>query len=100
VYEGRPLHETGWEDLKAFLEEGRPEGTRLDYKRKWGQDVVRDAFAMANTSGGALILGVKEVEDRRAKTHAPDTTDILGEDSSKDWKTIVEGKVRGAPDRP
>jgi len=100
VYEGRPLHETGWEDLKAFLEEGRPEGTRLDYKRKWGQDVVRDACAMANTSGGDLILGVKEVEDRRAKTHAPDTTDILGEDSSKDWKTIVEGKVRGAPDRP
>jgi len=95
VYEGRPLHETGWEDLKAFLEEGRPEGTRLDYKRKWGQDVVRDACAMANTSGGDLILGVKEVEDRRAKTHTPDAEDIPGEDSSNDWKMIVEGKIRG-----
>lgn len=95
MYEGRPLHEIGWEDLKAFLEEGRPEGTRLDYKRKWGQDVARDACAMANTSGGDLILGVKEVEDKRAKTHAPDAEDIPGEDASRDWKTVIEGKVRG-----
>ncbi len=98
MYEGRPLHEVGWTDLKGFLEEGRVEGTRLDYKGKWDPALARDACAMANTSGGDIIVGVKEIEaeDKRSgKTHMPDPEELLGEDGSRDWKTIVEGTIRG-----
>lgn len=97
MYEGRPLHEVGWEDLEGFLRQGRPEGTRLDYKGRWDPVIARDACAMANTSGGDVIVGVKEIEreDRKAgKTHVPDPGELLGEDGAKDWKTIVESTVR------
>ena len=98
MYEGRPLHEVGWEDLEGFLRQGRPEGTRLDYKGKWDPAIARDACAMANTSGGDVIVGIKEIEreDRKAgKTHVPDPDELLGEDGARDWKTIVESTVRG-----
>lgn len=80
VYEGRPLHEIGWEDLEGFLHQGRPEGTRLDYKGRWDPAIARDACAMANTSGGDVIVGVKEIEreDRKAgKTHLPNPDEPL-----------------------
>ena len=55
-------------DVRALVDEGREEGSQLDFKRQlydrrdpngkreWAKDVT----AFANTSGGTLLFGVHE----------------------------------------
>lgn len=97
MFEGRPLHELGYADLHALFEEGKPEGTRLDYKLKWGEEVVRDAAAFANTAGGDIIIGVDEKAaqgKRKGKTDVPDPDKVYGESGIKNWKADIEAKIR------
>lgn len=51
------------EDMKEFLELRVPEGTRLDYKEAWDDELVKHVAALANTQGGHVLVGV--AEDRR-----------------------------------
>ena len=63
----RPLHEITYADLDQFVQEKRPEGKSLDYKRdSYGgkdddkKELLKDVSSFANTQGGDLIIGVDE----------------------------------------
>jgi hypothetical protein len=47
-----------FEDVDAFLTAKVPEGHRLDYKKKFPDDLAKTIAAFANTLGGMIILGV------------------------------------------
>src|SRR5882672_5094435 len=60
---GQPLTKS---DLREFLALRIPEGLRLEYKEKVSDDsLVQAIAAMANTSGGVVLVGV--AEDGRTK---------------------------------
>lgn len=58
-------------DVREFLALRVPEGLRLEYKEKVSDDsLVQAIAAMANTSGGVILVGV--AEDRRTKLPLPE----------------------------
>lgn len=61
------LERKTYADLEAFLAEGLPEGTRLDYKREVPARIERTIAAMANSEGGVIVIGV----DEEGKTRKP-----------------------------
>lgn len=77
----KQLHEVRYEDLKEFLLEEREEGLRLDYKSAWSESVIETACAFANTYGGYVLYGVKEVKGENRTR--PDPDDIPGIDFSR-----------------
>jgi predicted HTH transcriptional regulator len=80
MFEGKPLSEVTYEDLKGFLELRRAEGEDLDYKQAWKEEILRDVYAMANIVGGLVLVGVKETEPERGRpnTDRPDPGDVPG----------------------
>ncbi len=82
MFGGKQLHEIGYEELATFLEEKREEGVRLDYKERWTDRIIETACAFANTYGGYLLYGIKEVQQRN-RPNQPDPDDIPGVDFSK-----------------
>jgi len=55
-----PITSIQWADVVAFCEMGLPESTTLDYKREMPSELERTIAAMANTSGGVILIGVDE----------------------------------------
>jgi hypothetical protein len=49
-----------WQDVLDFCSVGLPEGTTIDYKRDIPSELERTIAAMANTSGGVVLIGVDE----------------------------------------
>jgi hypothetical protein len=82
MFGDKQLHEVGYDELKAFLAEGREEGVRLDYKSSWTNRIIETACAFANTYGGHLVYGIKEVS-RPNRPNQPDPENIPGIDFSK-----------------
>lgn len=82
MFGGKQLHEIGYDELATFLEEKREEGVRLDYKERWTDRIIETACAFANTYGGYLLYGIKEVQQRN-RPNQPDPDDIPGVDFSK-----------------
>lgn len=82
MFGGKQLHEIGYEELAIFLEESREEGVRLDYKEQWTSKIVSNACAFANTYGGYILYGVKEVTQKN-RPNQPDPQDVPGVDFSK-----------------
>lgn len=74
MFGDKRLHQVEHADLMAFLSERREEGVRLDYKENWTPKIVATACAFANTYGGYLLLGVKEVEQDNNRTSPTQTT--------------------------
>jgi hypothetical protein len=97
VFEGQPLPKSDYSDLKTFLDEQNEEGTRLEYKQEWVGDIPKIACAFANTSGGDIIVGVKEIKPsgkKAGKVNVPDPNDIVGIDPrTKDWKASAKTKI-------
>lgn len=52
-----------WQDVVDFVALGLPEGTIRDYKADFPADLEKTVAAMANTSGGLVIIGA--TEDRK-----------------------------------
>ncbi|MEW6048572.1 MAG: ATP-binding protein, partial [Bacillota bacterium] len=56
-----------------FCSQKIPEGTQVEYKETFREDVVEAMAAMANTDGGLIIVGVPCQEDRQTGQKLPDT---------------------------
>ena len=82
MFGDKQLHQVGHAELMAFLAERREEGVRLDYKERWTNKIISTACAFANTYGGYLIYGVKEVEQDN-RPNQPDPDDVPGVDFSR-----------------
>lgn len=66
----RPLDQITAVDLARLVDDGRPEGRRLDFKRDFPEgadkavrEFLADVSSMANTDGGDILLGVEEDGD-------------------------------------
>jgi predicted HTH transcriptional regulator len=60
---GSPLEHVTFADLDQLVQGRATEDTELDFKRelyKEGTDFATDVAAMANSAGGALVIGVEE----------------------------------------
>lgn len=55
-----PLVNVAWGDIERFCEQQVTEGTSLDYKRTFPNDLERTVAAMANTLGGLILIGVAD----------------------------------------
>lgn len=82
MFGNKHLHQVTYSELAAFLHEQRDEGVRLDYKESWTNKIVETACAFANTYGGYIFYGVKEVEQPN-RPNQPDPEDVSGLDFSK-----------------
>lgn len=93
MFGDRQLHQVGYAELMVFLAERREEGVRLDYKENWTPKIVAAACAFANTYGGYLLYGVKEV-DQGNRPDQPDPDDVPGVDfSSGDPKASLRSRI-------
>lgn len=79
--------------LEQMIADGVEENLTLDYKRVDSliksdgkkAELVRDISAFANSSGGVLIYGIAEPDDK-AKRHLPERLDPINrEEISKEW---------------
>jgi hypothetical protein len=68
----KPLKDVTFEDVKEFVAQGIPEGSRLEYKQDDTKNISKEICAFANTQGGLILIGVEEDDE----THAPG--DIIG----------------------
>ncbi len=82
MFGDKQLHKVGHDELKTFLEERREEGVRLDYKEGWTERIIETACAFANTYGGYLLYGVKEVRQAN-RPNQLDPEDVPGIDFSR-----------------
>ena len=62
------LEDVSWSDLEELVEGGVPEALRLEYKREpYGgsdddkRELLKDVSALANSSGGHLIIGIAAI---------------------------------------
>ena len=66
LLDNRPLSEQDFADVQAFLQQGVAENLTLDYKRELNDsrsaraEMCKDASALANSQGGAIVYGVDE----------------------------------------
>lgn len=67
-----PINELAWQDVLDYCALALPEGIIRDYKQDIPSDLEKTVAAMANTSGGVILVGV--AEDR--KTTKP--AELLG----------------------
>ncbi len=60
---GRPIDRLTFADLQRLVETRAAEDTQLDFKRQLyddGEEMAADVVAMANSTGGAIVIGVEE----------------------------------------
>jgi hypothetical protein len=60
----KPIREISYEDVVQFCEGGLHEGANLDYKADFPKDLEKTISALANTYGGAIIIGVEDDDGR------------------------------------
>jgi len=89
-------------DIKELVEQREAESYRLDFKRQ-AYDRTRDkkelrcdVTAMANASGGYLLLGVEEdVNNRAEKIVSVPAAETEAEWTEKVWSTGIEPRIPG-----
>lgn len=62
-----PIESITWQAVEDFLAQRVKEGSTLDYKSNWPDNLERTIAAMANTLGGAVLIGVEEAIDGSPK---------------------------------
>ena len=55
-----PIASLIWQDVLDYCSLGLPESTTIDYKRDIPAELERTISAMANTSGGLVLIGIDE----------------------------------------
>ena len=75
---GRSLDDLSLDDIRLLVENQVPEGPHLEYKelpysnrRQDRREMLRDVTALANSSGGYLIVGIREDNCGRAAKVVP-----------------------------
>ena len=75
----KPLNQITYADIDQFVQEKRPEGKTVDYKRDaYGnrdedkKELLKDTSSFANTQGGDILIGVDE--DKGVPTGIPGVT--------------------------
>lgn len=61
----KAMNEITWIDIEDFCKQKMEEGTYLDYKRDFPQQLEKTISAMANTLGGLILVGVAEDSENR-----------------------------------
>jgi len=49
-------------DLKALISRG--EFDNIEFKEKFGNEVIETAVAFANTKGGVILIGISDKKER------------------------------------
>ena len=62
-----PIDGVTWSAVEEFCAQGIVEGTYLDYKVDFPNELARTIAAMANTLGGVILIGVEESTDGKPK---------------------------------
>jgi hypothetical protein len=60
----KPIDQITYEDIRLFLESRHPESEILDYKKELANGLQHLIAALANTTGGIILLGVQEKDGR------------------------------------
>lgn len=64
----RDFEEISFDDIQRFCESGARENSMLDYKKEVSRAITKTICAMANSTGGVIIIGVEEGKDDKPKT--------------------------------
>ncbi len=96
IYFERPLEELCFPDIQAFIDRQIGEGLTLDYKTIVTPEVAETAAAFANTAGGYIVVGVKEVSGGQGQPDMPDPNGIEGvpESARTTARDHIVGKTR------
>lgn len=101
---GKSIDVLSLDDLQALVENGTPEGRRLEYKRDhYGRtndakrEFAADISAMANASGGYLLIGIDEDDGSAAKVVGVevDNQDSLKLRIFESIRTSIEPPIHG-----
>jgi hypothetical protein len=57
------INEITWNDVEFFCQEQKPEGFLIEYKEDFPAKLEKTICAMANTYGGLIIIGIKEIKE-------------------------------------
>lgn len=91
-----------WDQAKIeqFIENGIEENLNLDYKaadaldKSKKREITKDVSAMANSSGGLIVYGIKEYDDSERK-HLPEAIDPIDRTLfSKEWLEHVISNIQ------
>ena len=63
----KPIEELNIDDVKTFCDKGIKEGFVLDYKEDFPRNLAKSICAFANTSGGVILIGIKENDEGKPK---------------------------------
>jgi hypothetical protein len=103
MFFSKPVNALTYEDIESLTSAGEPESPVLDYKaRVEGADrdkkeLAKDVSAMANSSGGYVVIGVAEKQGK--PVHPPcGTTRMIGQQKVEEWiEQILMSNVAQRP---
>jgi len=103
MFFSKPVNALTYEDIESLTSAGEPESPVLDYKaRIEGADrdkkeLAKDVSAMANSSGGYVVIGVAEKQGK--PVHPPcGTTRMIGQQKVEEWiEQILMSNVAQRP---
>lgn len=83
----KPVEEIEWSDIEEFCCQGISENSNLDYKEEFPNHLENTIAAIANTLGGAIIIGVEENDENKP------ITPIKGIDFQRGLSTRVQSII-------
>ena len=102
-----PFDEIKLNALKDLIKDEVMEGRQLDYKRELNlfskeekREFLKDVTALANSSGGYLIYGVKEGDDDETKGFPVDVCGFLPPDGVEQHIAKMENLIRDGVEKP
>jgi len=103
MFFSKPVTALTYEDIESLTSAGEPESPVLDYKaRVEGADrdkkeLAKDVSAMANSSGGYVVIGVAEKQGK--PVHPPcGTSRMIGQQKVEEWiEQILMSNVAQRP---
>jgi len=103
MFFSKPVDALTYEDIESLTSTGEPESPTLDYKaRVEGADrdkkeLAKDVSAMANSSGGYIVIGVAEKQGK--PVHPPcGTARMIGQQKVEEWiEQILMSNVAQRP---
>ncbi len=104
MFFSKPVTALTYEDIESLTSTGEPESPILDYKaRVEGADrdkkeLAKDVSAMANSSGGYVVIGVAEEQGK--PVHPPcGTARMIGQQKVEEWieQILISNVVQRPP---
>ncbi len=95
------VHYFSSQDIQAWVAQKRLETERLDFKERYGRsdkdkrEFLKDITAMANSSGGTLVIGVSDKRDRADKVVGVGDNDLQIQDMENLIRDCVHEPLLG-----